>query len=228
MRYKEKISALALCALLCACTQTSTNVAKSAPINWSAEAGKRVVLVDPDVELSVLTAGGMTEARADWSQTGKNFIKTNIASAMQAKGVATIAADSITDRREAQLVKLHNALGQSILMNQMQAWPTKKDNFDWTLGPGVAALRDHYQGDYALFVFVRDSYTGAGRAAVMLAFAAFGVGLQGGQQLGFASLVDLRTGRIVWFNKLSSSAGSLKEEKPAAETVKHLLEGMPL
>jgi len=228
MRSKKLIAPLALCSLLCACAQTSSNIAKLSPISWPAEGGKRVLLVDPDVELSVLTAGGMTEARADWTQTGKNFIKANIATTMQAKGVAVVAVDSITDRHEAQLVKLHNALGQSILMNQVQAWPTKKDNFDWTLGPGVTAFRDHYKGDYALFVFVRDSYTGAGRAAVMLAFAAFGVGLHGGQQLGFASLVDLRTGRVVWFNKLTSSAGSLKEEKPAAETVKHLLDGMPL
>jgi hypothetical protein len=228
MRYLEKIAPLALCGFLCACAHTKNDIATSAPINWTAEAGKRVVLVDPDVELSVLAAGGMTEARADWTQTGKNFIKTDIASTFQAKGIATVSVDSITDRREAQLVKLHNALGQSILLNQAQAWPTKKNNFDWTLGPGVAVLRDHYQGDYALFVYVRDSYTGAGRAAVMLAFAAFGVGVHGGQQAGFASLVDLRTGRVVWFNQLASSSGSLKEEKPAAETVKHLLEGLPL
>ena len=92
----------------------------------------------------------------------------------------------------------------------------------------MAAIRDHYHGDYALFVFVRDSYSSAGRQAVIVAAALFGVGVQGGQQIGFASLVDLRTGRVVWFNRLASQYGSLKEEKPAAETVKHLLEGMPL
>jgi hypothetical protein len=228
MRYRNKIAPLALCVALCACAQTKNQVATSAPINWTAEAGKRVVLVDPDVELSELTAGGVTEARADWTQTGKTFIKTDIVSTLQAKGVAITSADSVSDRHEAQLVKLHGALGQSILLNSVIPFPTKKNNFDWSLGPGVTTFRDHYHGDYALFVFVRDSYSSAGRQAVIVAAAILGVGVQGGQQIGFASLVDLRTGRVVWFNRLASQYGSLKEEKPAAETVKHLLEGLPL
>jgi hypothetical protein len=46
--------------------------------------------------------------------------------------------------------------------------------------------------------------------------------------MGFASLVDLRTGRIVWFNQMSNQSGSLKEAKGAGDTVKNLLDGMPL
>lgn len=228
MRYRKKIAPLALCIALCACAHTKNDIATSAPVNWTAQSGKKVVLIDPDVELSELTAGGVEEARADWSKTGRDFVRADIAAALQAKGVAIVSADSITDRHEAQLVKLHAALGQSILLNMVQAWPTKKNNFDWTLGPGTAALRDHYHGDYALFVHVRDSYTTAGRAAMMVAFAAFGVGLHGGQQLGFATLVDLRTGRVVWFNMMNNQAGSLKDEKGAADTVKNLLDGLPL
>lgn len=228
MRYREIFALLALGTMLSACTSTQKQVATTVPVNWTAEAGKRVVLVEPDVELSELTTGGLTEARADWTATGKNFIKADIASILQAKGIATTSADTITDPHEVQLVKLYGAVGLSIMQNAIFNLPTKKNNFDWTLGPGVSALREHYQGDYALFVFVRDSYTTAGRALLMLGAAMMGVGVQGGQQLGFASLVDLRTGRVVWFNQLVSTSGSLKEEKPAAATVKNLLEGMPL
>ena len=228
MRYRELITLLALGTMLSACTSTQKQVAATAPVNWTAEVGKRVVLIEPDVELSELTAGGITEARADWTTTGKNFIKTDIASTLQAKGIATTSADTITDPHEVQLVKLYGAVGLSIMQNAIFNLPTKKNNFDWTLGPGVSALREHYQGDYALFVFVRDSYTTAGRALLMLGAAMMGVGIQGGQQVGFASLVDLRTGRVVWFNQLVSTGGNLKEEKPAAATVKNLLDGMPL
>ena len=228
MRYRDKIAPLALCMALSACAQTKNDVATSAPVTWTAEAGKRVVLVDPDVELSELTAGGVTEARADWTKTGKDFIRADIASTLKAKGIDIVAADEASDRREAQLVKLHGALGQSIMLNSIVPFPTKKNNFDWTLGPGIAAFRDHYHGDYALFVFVRDSYSSAGRQAMIVLAAMAGVGMRGGQQIGFASLVDLRTGRVVWFNRLASQYGSLKEEKPAAETVKHLLDGLPL
>ena len=38
--------------------------------------------------------------------------------------------------------------------------------------------------------------------------ALLGVGLAGGSQTGYASLVDLRTGRVVWFNNLASAASA--------------------
>lgn len=224
MRYLKKFAPLALCGLLGACAHTSTDLATSAPVNWTAERGKKVLLVDPDVELSELTFGGVSELRADWTQTGRNFIKNDVASLLQAKGIATVSADNITDPHEVQLVKLHAAVGQSIQQNAFIQLPTKKNNFDWTLGTGVAALRDHYQADYALFVYVRDSYS----SGSLKAFAVLTMSPTGAMQTGFASLVDLRSGRVVWFNRLVSSTGSLREEKPAEASVKNLLDGLPL
>jgi len=75
---------------------------------------------------------------------------------------------------------------------------------------------------------VRDSYVSAGRAAVIGAAAIFGVGIPGGRQVGFASLVDLRTGNIVWFNRLISGTGDLRTEAPAQSTVDNLIKGLPL
>ena len=46
-------------------------------------------------------------------------------------------------------------------------------------------------------------------------------------QQGFASLVDLRNGDIVWFNKLFSQTGEIREAEPAKDTVKELLTGCP-
>lgn len=228
MRFLRQAALGALSILLCACTHTSNKVAEQAPINWTAETGKRVILLDPDVELSALTAGGMPEPRADWTKTGKDFIKADVAQAFSKKGIESATIESIDDPREVQLVKLHGAVGISMLSSSLAPLPTKKKGFDWTLGPGVQAMRDHYKGDYALFIYVRDSYTTAGRAMVMLGAALLGVGVQGGQQIGFASLVDLRTGQIVWFNRLQSSGGDLKSEKGAASTVANLLDGLPL
>lgn len=219
---------MALGVLLCACTHTANKIADQAPINWTAETGKRVILLDPDVELSALTAGGIPEPRADWTKTGKDFIKAGVAETFSKKGIQAAAIESVSDPREVQLIKLHGAVGNSMLVNSMIPLPTKKKGFDWTLGPGVQAMREHYKGDYALFIYVRDSYTTAGRAMVMLGAAMLGVGVQGGQQVGFASLVDLRTGQIVWFNRLMSSGGDLKSEKGAANTVANLLDGLPL
>ena len=228
MRFQGILALAALCFVLAGCASTLNKVAAEAPINWSAEKGKKVLLIDPDVELSELTAGGLTEPRADWTATGKGFIKSDIGTTLTQKGIDTVAVDGISDPHEVQLVKLHGAVGIAMLQNAMINLPTKGKNLEWTRGPGVTALRDHYSGDYALFVYVRDSYSSAGRAAIMILGAMAGIGIQGGQQVGFASLVDLRSGKIVWFNRLISGTGSLKEDKPAAETVKNLLAGLPL
>ena len=57
--------------------------------------------------------------------------------------------------------------------------------------------------------------------------AALGSIMFGGTQAAYASLVDLQTGRVVWFNDLDRMWGDLREAQPAAETVETLLKGFP-
>jgi hypothetical protein len=58
---------------------------------------------------------------------------------------------------------------------------------------------------------------------VIVVGALLGVGVQGGTQVGFASVVDLRTGDIVWFNRLLRPQGDLRTPEAAAETVRALV-----
>jgi hypothetical protein len=62
----------------------------------------------------------------------------------------------------------------------------------------------------------------------MVAAAILGIGLQGGMQLGFASLVDLQTGQIVWFNRLMSEVGDLRTPEAAQNAIEELLANLPL
>jgi hypothetical protein len=57
----------------------------------------------------------------------------------------------------------------------------------------------------------------------MVVGALLGVGVPGGSQVGFASVVDLKTGDIVWFNRLIRPQGDLRTPEAAAETVKALV-----
>jgi hypothetical protein len=61
-----------------------------------------------------------------------------------------------------------------------------------------------------------------------MAAAAFGIVTSAAVQQGFASLVDLETGDIVWFNRLFSTTGDLREAGAARESVERLLEGCPV
>ena len=134
-------------------------------------------------------------------------------------------------KRISKLLKLHGVVGASILSHQYPGvlqLPTKAGNFEWTLGQGTKQLQEEFGAHYGLFVFVRDSYASGGRVALMFGMAALGVGIPLGQQFGFASLVDLQTGKIVWFNKLFSEIGDLRELELAKYSVRNLLADFPL
>jgi hypothetical protein len=78
---------------------------------------------------------------------------------------------------------------------------------------------------------VRDSYASDERKAAMVAIAILTLGraaLTMGVQTGYASLVDLNTGRIVWFNQLMRGTGDLREPEKAAETIDALLREFPV
>jgi hypothetical protein len=93
----------------------------------------------------------------------------------------------------------------------------------------VSELRNATGADYALFTYIRDSYTSGGRAALrVLGFLAGGGDIGGGMQVGVATLVDLRTGKVVWFNLMERQTGDLRDEKGTKLTVEQMLKGFPL
>ena len=48
-----------------------------------------------------------------------------------------------------------------------------------------------------------------------------------GSEYGFASLVDLRTGEIVWFNIVTAGSGELRDKDGAAKAVANLFKDIP-
>ena len=199
-----------------------------------AENPPKVLMMPVDVTLGHLTAGGIFEPQAEWTAAGEKHVKNAINSILSDQNVIPVAYTEPSDpdraRTHSQIVRLHRVVGGSIRVHQYQPafqLPTKKDGFNWTLGPEVARLGEEYDADYALFVFVQDSYTTAGRAAAMVFAAILGVNIQGGVQIGYASLVDLKNGEIVWFNALGRAEGDLRKEKPAMESVKLLMTKFP-
>jgi hypothetical protein len=195
----------------------------------------RILLMPLNVELSELSAAGLPEVKADWTDAANKFMIAALRDENTKRNVHMVEFDedkAPADKRDdiQQLNKLHGVVGRSIMIHQyiqQLALPTKDGKFDWSLGPNARTLKDVYGADYALFVYVRDSYSSAGRAAVIVLGALLGVGIPGGAQVGFASLVDLETGNVVWFNRLARPAGDLRTAPAAQETVQTLIAGLP-
>jgi len=213
-------------------------VQKSAPDLSLRENTKRILLMPMDIELSVLTAGGILEPNAAWTADAKKYIHEAINKKLASQnGALLVDSDTDSDQLDTdqldlqqQLIKLHEAVGYTILKHKYIEpfkLPSKKNKFDWTLGEKARFLKETYGADYALFVYMRDSYATTGRVAFIIVAAAVGVGVPGGQQVGFASLVDLNTGQIVWFNRLVRAAGDLRTMEKATLSVDQLLLDFP-
>jgi hypothetical protein len=227
----KRMTILLACLALSACTTTNTKTATASLITPSKSA--RVLVIQPDVDLRILTMAGLPEARADWTQQGRDNLDAEIQKSLSAgeHPIKALDASTAMDGHNGQMLRLHEVVGQSILAFSYGyiALPTKKGAFDWTLGEGAQSLGQTYDADFALFTYARGSYSSGGRVAAMIALAAVGVSVPTGGQQVFASLVDLKTGRIVWFN-LATAGPSADMRTPAGahELVASLLKGAPL
>jgi hypothetical protein len=217
----------------CAQTQSHQTTAKTV----ARDADPSVLLMPPDILLQELSAGGQLNTNAAWTKSGERNVTQAINRVLQNRGIELVryagedveSEGAVADRHQ-QVVKLHEAVGSTILIHKSGQWPlpTKEGRFDWTLSEEVALLRDEYGADHALFVFMRDSFSSGGRTALIVAAAILGVGVSGGNQFGFASLVDLNSGDIVWFNRLASGTGDLRDPGSAGDSVESLLAAFPL
>ena len=107
--------------------------------------------------------------------------------------------------------------------------PSKRGPFDWTLGEGARALQPSDDVRYALFVTGRGSFASAGRKTASVAAALLGVSMPLGHQAVFASLVDLRTGQVVWFNVARLGADTdIRTAEGARTLAAALMKGAPL
>jgi hypothetical protein len=132
--------------------------------------------------------------------------------------------------------KLFRAVSQSIFVHKfspLTRLPTKKDSFDWTLGPGAARLSQIGGANYALLLYTHDSFGTSGRKALQVA-GMLGCALYvcvivpGGVHYCYASLVDLKSGDVVWFDFLPSSHGDIRHPDGAQAAIDRLLQSLPV
>jgi hypothetical protein len=199
----------------------------------------------PDVTVNSVTTGGMPEPRADWTEQAR----ANIIAALRAQQAGRGGKVQIMARRNelpgvsadmvADLERLHSAVGNSIALHKyMGAYlPTKpRRGLDYTLGSEAVELGRKTGFDYALFLHAEDSIVSGGRVALqVLGIAGCFVGfcapnIGGGGQFAYASLVDLKTGEVVWFNVLQTKSeiagikmGDMRSPAGAAQLVDRLL-----
>ncbi len=223
----KSFAALTALVFLTACAVTS-------PQTFSGQfepppASSRVLVMTPNVQLAILSAAGIPEPREDWSVSGRDNLAASIAAFVQAESHTPSALDpsSAMEGRVGQIIRLHDAVGASLIQRAML--PTQRDRFEWTLGEGVRELGAAHNADYALFVGANGTYASAGRVAAAVGLAILGVGVPLGNQVAYASLVDLRTGNVIWFNTAIAAPGQdMRSADGAQSLVSSIMKDAPL
>jgi hypothetical protein len=196
-----------------------------------------ILLLRPDIEVGEMQASGLVEPNADWTEAARKMIRTSIEKHLQSRQAAMQAFDAPSPEM-AQVVadyeSLHRAVAGSIIQHKIYGvkLPTKKDKFDWTLGPGTQTLAEATNTTYGLFLFGRDSFASAGRRGVQAVgmlgcLVSVCLVAAGGQHMYYASLVDLSSGNVVWFNFLNGFKGDVRKDEGVDSMVSALFASMP-
>ena len=230
--------AIGATAILWSCSaMAKTQVAKG--YEMPADQPMKIITLRPDVTVGSLAAGGLEEPNADWTAAARGHLAEAIAKNQAAQGFSGVTLPDLTGE-DAKVVndyqKLSRAVSAAIFLHKYlpgYGLPTKKGRFDWTLGPGASKLGELGGGNYALFLYTHDSFGSSGRKALQVAgLLGCGVGfcviVPGGIHFYYASLVDLKSGDVVWFNFVKSSQGDIRKAEGAQQLVDSLLSTLPI
>ena len=238
-------AALAASVALSGCVQTR----QFADVQFTPPAGDyKLLVLRPDVTVGSITTGGMVEPRADWTEQARRSIVEALKAQQDGRGGKLTIIEhrnevpGVTAQELADMERLNFVVDQSIVLHKYlgEYLPTKRGKgLDWTLGQDAVKLGQKSGYDYALFLHAEDQVASGGRIALgilglagcFIGFCAPNVG--GQQQLDYASLVDLKTGEVVWFNVVQAGSeipgikfGDLRTPQGAAQMVDRLLNRM--
>lgn len=195
---------------------------------------QKVIVVPADVVVQELSAGGVLEKAPDWArQSSQNLTRAMMEVGGASSHFKVLEAPELSEEEQDLLdnsiatfmtvgVTAHNTL-----LWGGDAWEHKRTGFDYTLGPGLAFLREKTGADAVILMAGDDIVSSDGRKAAVLVGALLGVGLPTGRSLALTSMVDLATGDLLWMHYDESGTKDLKNYDGAKEMVADIFSKYP-
>ncbi len=195
---------------------------------------KTIAMFRPDIKIFEITSGGVKEFRQDWGDESCAKFQAAFISEFRRFGydikILDPAQDNSAEFRE--FMFLYDDVVRSILRHAYDGphlFPSKKSNFDYTVGP-IDNFLEAAGADALLLIRGVDEISTTGRKAMqtlaILAGAAAGVVMTPnmGRTVVIMGLVD-RSGDLLWFNIRGGSGGyNLKDPEGVSQLVSQSLE----
>lgn len=212
--------------LACSETRTLTRTVPAPP----RLAGSSVLVWKPEVYCYRETFGGAVELDEEATAAAQENVRSALEEELSGRGLQPVPPpqeplDEALAREERQYFLLVEAVIAAI--RSSGELPTRADKFEWSLGPGAAALGEGTRARYALFSAVWDVRVSVPRKLLIGRLGAY----PNERPRGFGALLDLQTGEVVWYSSFSlkdQPTGELKKREAARSTVRVLLGGLPL
>ena len=135
-------------------------------------AGRPILLLAMDIEVSELSAGGLLDVVPSWTKEAKQRLRT----ALEGHQGELLAGAHLVDLpvlsdEERQRLDDYLALNETVAADALTmtapinqgGWRHKLKHFDYTIGPGLAFLADKTGADQALILIGQDVRTTSGR-----------------------------------------------------------------
>ncbi len=195
----------------------------------------RILLLEPSVRVGSQSTGGMFEPNADWTKQARENIERELKRVQGSLGNQVVGLEFDGSPQTAPLKKYHalfGAVAGSVLEYQFfkgNRLPSKKmdKSFNWTMGSEIKELAALQGFDYILLVRTKDAYGSTGRKILQIVGMLGGVGVTSGEHIGYAGLIDVKTGNLVWLNADLQMGGDVRDPAGAEKRVEQLLEGFP-
>lgn len=192
------------------------------------ERPKKILLLPPQMVVAELAAGGVVQKQGDWTRTANENLLEATESLLHESGQFETLRLPKLPAETAETVETHIGLydrvAQAIYIYGRgldSSWQQKKSEWDYTLGDGLAFLREQTGADSALIFTGADIISAQGRKAAFAVGLLLGVVVPLGQSFISVGLVDLNSGEIRWMSYDQSM--TLDSRDPAA--VKELVRG---
>ncbi|MEO0464171.1 MAG: hypothetical protein AAF127_13655 [Pseudomonadota bacterium] len=195
----------------------------------------RILFLAPNIRVGAQSTGGLFEPNADWTAQARENINVALEQALRNLGNEITRADETANPAVDELQPyrhLFGAVSGSAMEYQFfrgNRLPTKKRNksFSWTVGPAISELAAVQGYDYVLFITTRDAYGSTGRKLLQMAAMFANIPVTSGEHVGYAGLVEVKTGNLVWLNADMAMGGDPRKPEGAEKRVRQLLEGFP-
>ena len=189
-------------------------------------ANARVLVLPMRVEVYENATAGEGVLKSEPTVNARQYVQTALETVLGGAPVVLVRYEAPSDpernERHLEMLQFHTLVRNAILRHQFNAvfrLPSKRGRLEWSLGPGASILRgDSGDSTYGLFVEVIERRMSRGWFATSAA-------LGSDRLMGNASLVDLGTGDVLWFNE--ERGGSLETANDTLTALKRLLRDVP-